>query len=451
MINTEKYIESSILEIINEKDPQKQDMFYRKFISDSPTDKITKKIRETSSERKCITSEHFSQNYCFEQELKKELKRSREISNKDHKDFEDELKAYYFGVDLVIKRSYTNMNEKTYQFEINQGSSEKVYNLHVTINRNSDAVGDPYLLLKFISSEIGDDIVYDLLGLHVQLFVGGQGISSFCIATNIFLAKLCDKDVQEENRFIKIPLMIFHSSDGDIIKMIALQYHEMKIKIDMVSKNIIDKIEGVWLNINEYFYDNSSGYYPYCGKNISGDCVDKSVSNHKRRHDAQIPFQNMIIDSNSYFVPHNELGDQMPFPPHTKFIIFRFVPKSNNNFNDLVFLQPNITEVMIFTSDVRNNNNNISILIFNILSISFMNTTLFVAPLTHESLSWNSIKESIKKCNFEETYHNFTGMKVKIITDIPYDNYDVIITPVSFNFIRCMSGMMGKAYATFDR
>jgi hypothetical protein len=79
------------------------------------------------------------------------------------------------------------------------------------------------------------------------------------------------------------------------------------------------------------------------------------------------------------------------------------------------------------------NNDDESPIVFNeILSMSFMHITMFVVPLTHEATSWSSLKNHIKKCDFENSLIDLADcvIRTKIVTDIPYDNYNVIMTIV---------------------
>lgn len=388
-----------------------------------------------------LKSYQLSQDWISEQNLINELKKANDILEKDKEKFEKELLAFTTGIDydLVINRSFTHMDETTFDFNLENYDS--VYRVSICIDRICDVISNPCLMINTKLSELDHTTLHELLNLDVDLVIGGQSISKFDLASNILVAKLCAKEVLETDTCTKIPLMILHNNDRDMIKLIALQYHEFRINISDIRKDILKKLGGSLKLAMTLYYWISDGHchdsFDCFGKFIGGNYNDAKKVTHERRKAAQLQSESMIIASENFILSEKEIS----ISTFTKFIIFRFIPKNSWNFDDLAILQPRITEVTIISRK-----NNISMTFSNILSMSVSGIELFVMPLTHETSNWNDMKDYVKECKFENTTYDFGKIRIKVITDIPYDNYNVVMTPVRFNVCVCLSGMMGLRY-----
>lgn len=400
-----------------------------------------KTIMNEISESTRIKSDHLSENYQAEKNLISDLRKSNETLQKNKIEFEKELKAFNSNVDvdLVMNKSFTHMNESTLEFKKTHNRNELIsckVNFSQVLLSRGDFVGNIYLFFNTKISDIDDVIVHELLQSTVRLNIGGSIISNFNLATNILIAKLCDKEEYVEiNEFTKIPLMVMHNSGGNMVNMAAIGCYTVEIIIDNIREEILDKLGKLHLTFDIYYYagvydfgEASKIFGNYIGGNIT---TDEKKTDYTKKCAAQIDFKNTYMTSKDHILNDNKL---VKIPSNTKFITFRFISK---DFNDIAFLKPNIVEATIITDE------GMSLPFYEILSMNFLNITMFIVPLSHESLNWNSIKDSVKKCEFESTFCEFNQISVKIFTNVPYDNYDVIMSFVGFNYGICTEGRMG--------
>jgi len=123
----------------------------------------------------------------------------------------------------------------------------------------------------------------------------------------------------------------------------------------------------------------------------------------------------------------------------TKFLIFRFAKK----INDLVPIEPNITEIII------SNETSATETFSDILPINIMGHRLFIVPFAQEIYDMETLKKCVKKCEFDSTLLELGYNRIKIVTDLLYDNYEVFMTSVCFNYAGYSSGMMGKMFCNY--
>jgi hypothetical protein len=428
-------------------------------------------------------SNTLSHNHQNEQNLIKELKLSRDIMMNNNNEFEKELMAFNYDIDIdiVVKKSFARSSENTFQFQkIHSLITHKTCCLNFVLQNEyeyvCDAVGDPYLLMKKNIYDLDYETLQDVLGITVELVIGGAQISKFNLAANILIAKLCGKEILIDESSTKIPLMIMHSSNGDTVESIALQYHGLNIELNKIDDEILDKIGDLELILTRYFYPGAESHYDKInrlpnsevdldiGQSISKNYVHDKNAMNKRRFVAQTASKNMIIDSTDFRLSMSEsIGfnmdtytEKIKLSAFTKYIFFRFIPKREtvgemglvDNRYDLLSLCPSITGVEI----IKNGSIILSIkqddfqMGHCILSMNIIKTTVYVISLSSDATNWKDIKESIKTCNFVHNYARFGNVEVKITTDISCDNYDVIMTTMKYNINSYISGMMGVMY-----
>lgn len=384
---------------------------------------------------------HLSINKISEEELINELVLSREISEKTTRDFEKELLAFSLNVDkdLVVDRHFMHAAEYTLSF--NDRTSSKC--LCIMLEELGDVFGNPYLLIKRKLSDMDIDDIYDLLKLQIELCVGGDTISRSSVATHIFISKLCGKEICETDDYTKIPLALFHTSDGDFFSIISARYHSRFVIINgMNPETLEEKFGTLSLSFIVYDYVSHQRDKIYEGQSISGNYITNIDDAKQKREAAKLLKAEYMFLTSGDIILNNDEPFYIDISGMTKFIIFRLVPKTEQ-----IHLQPLITDVIITT----NNNNEImfsNVMSMDILSIAhdnlFGSIKLFVISLTHETTAWKNFKDVVKKCDFKECFYYLQKIRVSIVTDIPCENYDVIMSPVRTNFLRCCSGMMGK-------
>lgn len=398
---------------------------------------------------KDLSPEHFSESYTSEQNLIRELKRCNEDLEKDQKDFEEDLLAISLNVDkeLVIHNSFTHKNEITLDFDIEKISYMDDHELSIVISKYGDVVGNPYLYIKTKLSDLDYDTLCDVLQINIKLFVGkGVHLSHFSLVTNIFIAKLCEKEIYECDDYTRIPLMIMHNGDEGMIKLISSRSDEIKVGISCIHTDLLEKMKGLQLVITRYFYVGPLDHptmRDFLGKYIGGNyTVDEKIRGKRTYSDMNASKEFMYISSHDIRLLNDKLIQISHF---TKFLLFRFESKPGQNPNDLLIFQPTITDVIM---TAITNESETPHTFSNILTMSFMGVTLFIVPLTHEISNWDDIKNCVKECKFETTRFVFDCIKVDIVSDIPYDNYNVVMTCISFDIGNYNSGILWRSYYT---
>jgi hypothetical protein len=480
-----------VYEICRETNPQIQRVLYQKYVDDKD-DLIGKRQ---------IESHDLSENARREQELVNELKLSKELPTNIFSDFNDLTDLNDLN-DLNNLNNDSNKREKKYQFKRSDIYKDR---FGVKIPNKYNILSNPYLEIKSDAMISDINFAHDLLGINVEAYVGSTNISSSCIATNIFISELCDRYVREEDeRTIKIPLAIFQNSNENMIRNYVLQ-ENVQVVITCRDDSFSRENDEVWLVVDEYHTKNirparvtfsrqeikiicdrkNENDFVLNGKNRLNEKQMKKIlsksnnqitkcdkENGTFKSDQNCSVQNIFedviqdisIDCSSEYLFGWEMCSSLKFPPHTKLITFRFVPKFYGdhtkdltlcNYFGLDSLCPNITEVVIIPGTIVELENEVRTeYTFDVLSMNVLNTKIFVVSLSPELTNWEQIKYSIQKCDFDcTTYHNFIGMKIKFITDIPcdYDKYDVIITYVQYNHYVYYSGTLHNGYDFCER
>lgn len=383
---------------------------------------MCKKMHKIKDGIKKLQTDAISETIIEEKLLEKELRRSQRIQDEQNKSFE-----------LDLKRFNQTSNETFDSFDcsiIDGGISNKLLNFHKESNNgiystyslkiNKGITFDnPYLLFKMQLSNLDSDTMSYFLNLAISMTCGKNIYSLHLISTNIFIAKMCDKNITEnihEGSFCtKIPFMLFHnilyeeaSKQDDIkISIFGLDYEPHKIEIPL-------------LGFDRYY---DSGHKRISKARPMKDQVSKSI----------------FMDSDEYHTSSSTFS--MKILPRTKLLIIRFIAKHNKNNHELLSLQPNITEVHMIKD------NTIIRSISNIMFLKIMDITLFIVPLLSDATNWKDLKTMIKSGDFdstglssiEESLYDFGTVTLKLVTDLSCDKYDVIITPIKFNISYCHS------------
>jgi hypothetical protein len=422
----------------------------------------------------------FACDYQDEKKLIKELNLSRDLSSLFDIDIdktdqslsavENELKGCnnYVDEDLVLKKLFTDAEIITLNFDSeiddtntnmpdtsNMIISTKGYPcgltqvISVELKENCNVFGNPYLIISDKISDLDIGALTKLLNLEISLAIGSVHVSSFSVATNILLAYLCDKHVLEGDiKMTKIPLMIFHNNNGDCVSKLALKYHDISVSIrtNDFDLNRIVKNFDIKLEVTKYYYE--------CDDNNDNEIKQSTKINENRMFDQRLPTVDQRLptveaidticissENNVYSFTNNIY--MINLPSLTRFIVFRFIRQTEH-----IHLQPNIINVSLFKKDVMFAEFD-NVMTVNLYSID---TNFFIVSL-YDSPDMHDIKDIIKSCNIrncfcdlKNNFCTFGSIEIKIMTDILCDNYDIVITPISFNIARYLSGMMGLLY-----
>lgn len=371
-----------------------------------------------------------------ENNLMEDLKNSETNLKQDITEFEDELTSFNLGADkhLVLDKSITHMK----QTNITSTSSQSSYSF--TIPHDAEYISDLSLIIEYDGLELDLETRFNLLKSQIKLDIGGNINCEFSLSTNLLICLLRNKQIIEEQGYIKIPLCLLDSPDDNLFPIICLCYHQVRVLVESCVK-----LKMTLSYTSYYLYipvDLASYGHINFGELLNGAYTVTKDRGKERSNIIKGQYEYILIQSNNYTLNNGKTN----FNGLVKFIMFTFTPKKASTIWDYLDLQPNIDKIYMSLNGLKP-------MIFEeetILIVEFMGIKLFVIPLCPDMSDWVKIKDNLNNKKFKSTGVNFSKINkinFDFISNIPIDEYDVICTPINLNRQRIMQGMCGTAYS----
>ena len=163
----------------------------------------------------------------------------------------------------AVYKKHTNFAMENIEQTVN-GTAAKDGRVSVTIARNGDLVGEMYLELTPALTATGQDMPYlaERAVKDIELTIGGQRIDKhyqrwWRLYSELYLdeakkvnwGKMTSKPVATSTNKVFLPLIFFFNRNpGLFLPLIALQYHEVRLDIDLSSEYDLFTGLKVWAN-----------------------------------------------------------------------------------------------------------------------------------------------------------------------------------------------------------
>ena len=402
-----------------------------------------------SKERKGIREK-----LALEGDLERELEEYRNNIENETRNFEENLKREEFKdvierSDFTVDRLLYNIEEATLYLEhsnfiikdkIKNKIDNKYNKLEFVIPRQFDIMNKIYLIIDipedFVNLPIEDKL--SILDITFDFTIGGSLIDNMSLLTSIFLGICEGQNIEQQDNKLIIPLMNFNNYmqkksinykyDSIGIPLIALQYSETKIIIkypeNLAHYKFSLKVNGLFSLDTEYrrYLAHNSFEYPIfiTEKNESVKLLDY----HK-------PMEiNLKLISKCFFI--------------------YFTPENIKDSDRIMLNYPVLTSAKlkfngIFELDFDEED---------ILSIDILGIKIYILSFSKEFDTWETIMETFKDRNNKLSNEGINlSMYGKTTLYLNFENNDndnlfnINIINFSFNLLRIMSGMAGKAFS----